>query len=49
MRTFFPDRIRTDMLDYVINLLDDAPNFAVLLCRIEQGKGSWAEVEKLIG
>ena len=50
--------IKDCMLDYVINLLDDAQDFswssakashAVLLCRMEQGKiGGWSEVEEKI-
>ena len=49
--------IKDCMLDYVINLLDDAQDFswssakashAVLLCRMEQGEiGGWSEVEKI--
>ena len=49
--------VKDCMLDYVINLLDDAQHFswssakashAVLLCRMEQGKiGGWSEVEKI--
>ena len=48
---------RDFMLDYLINLLGDATDFswasakasyAVLLCRMEQGKiKSWAETEKI--
>ena len=48
---------RDFMLDYVINLLEDAMDFswssakdshAVLLCCMEQGKiGGWQEVEKI--
>ena len=49
--------IRDHMLDYVIDLLDDATDFswasakashAVLLCRMEQGEiKSWSETEKI--
>ena len=49
--------IKDKMLDYVINLLDDAQDFswvsakashAVLLCRMEQGEiTSWSETEKI--
>ena len=48
--------VREHMLDYVIDLLDDATDFswasakashAVLLCRMEQGEiKSWSETEK---
>ena len=50
-------KVREHMLDYVIDLLDDATDFswasakashAVLLCRMEQGEiGSWLETEKI--
>ena len=50
-------KIREHMLDYVIDLLDDATDFswaaakashAVLLCRMEQGEiSSWLETEKI--
>ena len=48
--------VREHMLDYVIDLLDDATDFwasakashAVLLCRMEQGEiKSWSETEKI--
>ena len=49
--------VRDHMLDYVIDLLDDATDFswasakashAVLLCRLEQGEiKSWSETEKI--
>ena len=49
--------VKDCMLDYVINLLNDAQDFswsfakawyAVLLCRMEQGKiDGWLEVEKI--
>ena len=52
-------KIQEHMLDYVIDLLDDATDFswastkgshAVFLCRMEQGEiGSWLETEKLTG
>ena len=52
-------QIRENMLDYLINLFDDANDFSwslakdshsVLLCRMEQGEiKSWTETEKLIG
>ena len=50
-------KIRENMLDYCINLLEDATDFswssakashAVLLCRMEQGEiGSWSDTEKI--
>ena len=51
------EKIKDYMLDYVINLLDDANDFswssakashAVLLCRMEQGEvAGWSDVEKI--
>ena len=50
-------KTRENMLDYCINLLEDATDFswssakashAVLLCRMEQGEiGSWSDTEKI--
>ena len=50
-------KIREFILDYVINLLDDATDFswafakachAVLLCRMEQGEiQSWSQTDKI--